>query len=373
VAITRAQRFLIITHDAKNPCLFVAELEAKVGLCNTWLFNRVSTSGALVRHIIVPNPRTGKPCAPGEAAEILKRQFVQKRELNRRTPETKLSKKIESLNGLDYVHIKTNLLVPNWKTQVYEQLPPEFVDNESGFVFPAWAETLKTEVVELLKLAFDALLCVSMGKPIVFPRVGSCLSQKKPYALAAGFLTKWENAHRSLRLMKERVLTWKASLPWFWELSRCLAVYGGTRLSLEFEIDLAQLCELIPHLNAMEQKFANLQQCRFENVFHHPISFGTLQLGTEATAIVGGAMCICYPTAVPGQGDSLAVEIVRAHASLALWRTTSELPISRMFLFDLLRPLWITLDLTEWNYHQSNELLAFFVEKNTVNRKRRRR
>jgi hypothetical protein len=66
------------------------------------------------------------------------------------------------------------------------------------------------------------------------------------------------------------------------------------------------------------------------------------------------------PLLAGNQGESLMTEIVRAHAVAALCRS-AQLPIQKAVILDLLAPLALWLDLSEWRGDRVDFLLQYLV------------
>jgi hypothetical protein len=383
VAITRARRYLTILHSSRDPSLFIAELEPPDGILEEWLFNRCASNGGLRRHLVITDPKTAKLCTPGSAAEVLRRIFVSHRAANQTEPETRLGKKIDALNGPDYVKLKDEFMIAGWRTQVLQQLGQNgqnFGDvSEIGFQLPSWADDLKQEVVELFHLVFQLITCTALHRACAFPKLKNYLDGKKPHFVTVQLTKDTKQAYNSfLKLNNFFNLNntngqreWVVWLEVLWKLTKYMAVYGGSKMSLQIQVTAEQLADFVPYIVHLESFFANLAKYHLEP-FQANVSFGT-KLQTDIFGVLGNTLCLCGPVTFPSPNDSLVSDLVRAHASVALWRVSSKAPIERVFLFNILRPHWLVLELTDWPRDVSDKMLTFLANKGAANERKRKR
>jgi hypothetical protein len=390
VAITRAKRFLTLTHN-KNPSLFVAELEPPLTMmCARWSFVRADgkTGSVLPRlDMQVKKARapteaetrqrtlTGQPIVEaaepaGPMLEVLQKRFDEAhRSRAPKDDDNDIAHYLAKLHGADYIRLKNNghMLAPNWHAQVRSQMASE----PYNFQWPEWClGHLKQEVLDFLHVAFFKILAEVRGRTCRLPMIEDILKAPRKRGVGVKFYSERE---LSLMMLEKVQTRWRASLERIWHMAQLMAVSAGRLAVVHIHVKPEQLAELLPHLQLVERNLArpvasvlgepvptNFQELPRIDLRCH---MATISLKSGEFLRVQDVACLLSPQSAMSQSESLMTEVVRAHALVGLWRAVhcGQTGLTRAYLLDLLAPQAICLDLSAWSLDSSDKLLFFLT------------
>jgi hypothetical protein len=416
VAITRARRFLVITHSAKFPSLLIAELEPRdlQDCCARWVFDRVNgQTGELQKHILLSehgeykhdeqqfaeihaevckmfgeDDQAIQPVivtslsvdverpVPVSAAELLRFEYVRAREKNTREPDINLTSVLGALQGFDFVRLKRDFFVPDWREQVLAQLSDSQLSAPELTVpvVPVWAEDLKPEILDLLHLVCTFSISSFLNQKLRFPKLETLLAGKRPYGTPAGLFTVAIQSYADLqrRCSYATELNLK-DLTEFWNLVKVLAMDTSRKMALHVEVDQQRLFDLLAPVNNVHHMIVSTLATYVsasktgDMGFEINSSVATPKLRAEIVARIGQYLILSSPQTAYPQPDSVVLDIARAHATLALWKSvlasslSSSSPesgsVDYVVVFDLVSPRPLVLDFRAWPVERSERLL----------------